>query len=227
MKKPTPKSEPKNKPTLVAFLLDRSGSMKACQDETISGFNAYVDQLEKDQTDGARFTLTQFDTQGIDIVHNAVPLKKVARLDQKTYVPRGGTPLYDALGRTINATMKQAGTKFKVLFVTLTDGEENSSREFDLEQIQKLIKEMEDKYAWTFAHIGVGAEGWAATRKYAFGTQSVTNVLHIDRENVHATMRQAGGQSVSYMASMTNCAAPDTAFWSGPEPKKPEPKAKK
>ena len=91
--------------TLVAFLLDRSGSMNSCKDETITGFNAYISGLTDPKM---KFTLTQFDSQGIDIIHNAVPLSKVECLTQKSYVPRGSTPLFDAIGKTVRATEQEA-----------------------------------------------------------------------------------------------------------------------
>jgi len=161
-----------SRPTLVAFLLDRSGSMESCKQETITGFNGYLNGLKGSEM---RFTLTQFDTQGIDIIHDAVALKDVRKLTESTYVPRGGTPLYDAIGRTVRAT-EAAAKDCNVLFVTLTDGEENSSREWNKSTIQSLIKEMEGK-GWTFAHIGVGVDGFAATQSYSAGTQSASNVL--------------------------------------------------
>ena len=34
--------------TIVSFLLDRTGSMAAIKDETIGGFNAYLDTLESE-----------------------------------------------------------------------------------------------------------------------------------------------------------------------------------
>lgn len=223
-KKSNQKAE--NKPTLIAFLLDRTGSMQDSKTETITAFNEYVKTLRKKETGGARFTLTQFDSQAIEIVHNAVPLKDVELLNEKTYVPRAWTPLHDAIGVTINATEKQAGTKFKVLFVTLTDGQENASKEYDLQKVNNLIKEMENKHAWTFAHIGIGPDAWAAVRSYAGGTQSISNALNIHRSDITATMRKAGLQSFNYMASTSNLSSPDVQFWSG-NPKSKEDKAKK
>lgn len=173
MKKPTQDS---SKPTLVAFLLDRSGSMEACAEETRKGFDGYIKTLREDPANLImRFTLTQFDSQEVEIVHNAVDLTEVKPLDFK---PRGWTPLFDAIGKTIRATQKKAGDKYKVLFVTLTDGQENSSSEWRQDTVNKLIKEMEEEHAWTFAHIGVGIAGWESGRQYLAGTSSASNAMY-------------------------------------------------
>jgi uncharacterized protein YegL len=187
----------KVRPTLVAFLLDRSGSMSSCQHETITGFNGYLDGLKGDPN--MRFTLTQFDSQGIDIIHDGVALKDVQKLTKETYVPRGNTPLYDAIGKTVRATESKA-KDCNVLFVTLTDGEENSSSEWNENTVKSLIKEMEGK-GWTFAHIGVGADGFAATSKYAAGTSSASNV-----------MRSAVGDSAGRFKSMARATVAYCAF---------------
>lgn len=174
------KSKPTEK-TLVAFLLDRTGSMESVKKETIGGFNGYLDELlKKPESKDIIFHFTQFDTVSIDNVCDCVPLKQVAKLNDKTYEPRGGTPLYDAIGRTIREIQTKANGH-KVLFVTLTDGEENSSSEWNQETIKTLIKEKEDKDKWTFAYIGVGPEAWEANARLSAGTSGASNVLRATR----------------------------------------------
>jgi uncharacterized protein YegL len=179
MKKKTSPSKTKTstKPVLVCLLLDRSGSMASCQAETISGFNAYLKALKENQPGTTRFTLTQFDSQGIDRVHDAVPLGSVNPLNDRNYQPRGGTPLFDAMGKTINAAKAKAGSRYKVLFVSQTDGDENSSHEWTLSTINQLIKDREAD-GWTFAHIGTGIQGWAQGGRMYAGTCSASNVMH-------------------------------------------------
>jgi len=189
------------KPTLVAFLLDRTGSMSACCDETISGFNGYIDSLlEKKESKGMRFTLTQFDSQGIDVLHNCVTLEKVDKLNSDTYRPRAMTPLYDAIGKTIRATEAEAKGKYNVLFVTLTDGAENASTEWNSESVKSLIKEKEDKDHWTFAYIGVGLNGFAATQAVSKGTAGHSNVLQSDHKDTKAAYTRMATATVHYMA---------------------------
>lgn len=196
----------KHEETLVVFLLDRTGSMQTVKQETIGGFNGYLDELRKKrESKDIRFHFRQFDTISLDVVQDCA-LKDVRKLNEETYQPRGGTPLYDAIGKTVKA-LEKATNKAKVLFVTLTDGQENSSSEWNHKGIQALIKEKEDKDKWTFAYIGVGPEAWAANERLAAGTQGYSNVLRATAANTSkaytamagATMARcctAGGQTV-------------------------------
>ena len=195
--------KPANKPTLVCLLLDRSGSMGSCKNEVIGGFNAYVDGLKDEKN--MRFTLTQFDSGGIDVLHNAVLVASVKKLTEATYQPRGNTPLYDAMGKTIRAAQAKAGDKYKVLFVTQTDGQENASSEWNHQSIRELIKSMEDGQHWTFVYLGMGPEGWSQMQAISHGTQSVGNNMKFTgatakqafASNIRATRKYArGGQGV-------------------------------
>lgn len=117
------KEKSKTETTLVAFLLDRTGSMETVKKETIGGFNGYLDELaKKPEAKSVLFHMTQFDSQSIDRVHDCVPLNRVARLTDETFQPRAWTPLYDAIGKTIREIEDKAKGR-KVLFVTLTDGQ--------------------------------------------------------------------------------------------------------
>ena len=82
--------------TLIAVLLDRSGSMQAIKDDTEGGFNAFVEQ-QRNEPGEARVTLAQFDTH-YEVVYADRPIADVPPLDLQ---PRGMTALYDALGRLI------------------------------------------------------------------------------------------------------------------------------
>src|ERR1051325_3640349 len=98
------REQPTPQTTIVSFLLDRTGSMEAIEDETIGGFNAYLDALEAEDGDLVVFNLLQFDSQSIDTLYSGAKLSDVERLTPETYQPRAYTPLIDACFKTINAT---------------------------------------------------------------------------------------------------------------------------
>ena len=141
---------------LINVVLDRSGSMESIRDTTISGFNTYL--AEQAKLPGARFSLTQFDTEGIDHDYVAVPVEQVHRLSRDTFVPRGGTPLYDAVAASINAVIagKPSG---KVVFVIITDGAENSSREYTREQVFELVNRQRTA-GWEFVFMGANVDAY-------------------------------------------------------------------
>jgi len=149
--------------THIAVLLDRSGSMEAVKDETISGFNYFLKE-QKAAGDNASFTLVQFDSQSTDVVHEARPVRDVPNLNGDTYQPRGSTPLLDALGETINSTgrtlaaIPDPNRPDKVVFVVITDGEENASHKFTKSQVKEMIGHQTEKYNWQFIYLGANQE---------------------------------------------------------------------
>src|SRR5262249_34734100 len=111
--------------------------MESMAPDVIGGFNSFLESQQADGPD-ALFTLVQFDWgDPNEVLTDAVPVREVTRLDANEFQPRGGTPLYDAMGMliadaTIRAEKTSRGNRGaeEILFVTFTDGEENQSREY-------------------------------------------------------------------------------------------------
>ena len=88
--------------THITVILDRSGSMEAIRNDTIGGFNSFL-AAQKAETGFATLTLVQFDTQNAyEVIQDFRNIKEVPELTRTTFVPRAGTPLYDAMGKGIN-----------------------------------------------------------------------------------------------------------------------------
>lgn len=145
--------------THIAVLLDRSGSMSSVKDETISGYNAFVKE-QRGAGDNASLSLVQFNSQGIDALQEFTPIKSVPDLNGDTFQPRGMTPLLDALGKTICSTGKsleaipEDNRPDKVVFVVITDGQENASHEFTKSRIKEMIEHQSSRYNWQFVYLG-------------------------------------------------------------------------
>lgn len=139
----------------VALLLDRSGSMNVNKVETISAVSQYIKSL-KDTFKG-RFTLTQFDSGAIEILtqYNNARIKELP--DFTSFDPRGSTPLLDAIGKTISE-MDTEGFD-NVIFVIVTDGQENSSHEYSTEAI-KLLLEEKQKLGWQVSYLGANVDAF-------------------------------------------------------------------
>ncbi|NIP23783.1 MAG: VWA domain-containing protein, partial [Phycisphaerae bacterium] len=113
----------------VSFILDETGSMLSVKDQTISGYNEYLDTLKQEKD--VLFTLTKFNSAKVEVVYDAVKIKDVELLTADTYHPTATTPLYDAIGTTITSLEKATkNKKGKKLVVIQTDGLENASKEF-------------------------------------------------------------------------------------------------
>ena len=151
--------------TDISFVLDRSGSMNSIKAATVEAFNGFLTS-QRTGTGTAQVTLVQFDDQ-YDVIYQAHPIQKTPLLTDQTYQPRGSTALLDAMGRTIIATgerlrkLSENERPGSVVFVTLTDGYENASREYTLQRINEMIREQRDKYAWQFIFLGANQDAIA------------------------------------------------------------------
>lgn len=148
--------------TDIVVILDRSGSMRSVRDDTIGGFNTFLDEQKK--VDGrARLTLTQFDDE-YEIVYQRMDIDEVPALDNKTFIPRGSTALLDAIGRTIGSMCERveadapAERADTVVFVIITDGYENASREFTHPQVLEMIRRHEKEDKWEFLYLGANQD---------------------------------------------------------------------
>jgi hypothetical protein len=149
--------------TDITVMIDRSGSMASMKKDAEGGVNSFVDEQKK-QAGEALFTLVQFDTE-YEFVHKAIPIKDVGGF---TLNPRGGTALLDAVGRSISETgqrlaaMPEDQRPALVVFVILTDGQENSSKEFSQPQIKEMIKTQSESYKWQFVFLGANQDSFAS-----------------------------------------------------------------
>ncbi len=151
----------KNK-TDITIILDRSGSMESVKSDTIGGFNSFLGEQQK--VDGeAALSLVQFDDQ-YEVVYLDKDINSAGRLTEATFQPRGMTALLDAIGRTINSVGQRLSAQpeterpDKVLFVIMTDGFENASKEFNPAKISEMINLQRNVYKWEFMFIGANQD---------------------------------------------------------------------
>jgi len=148
--------------THISVVLDKSGSMASCLNDTIGGFNQFI-KTQKEVKGEATITLVQFNTN-YDLIMDMVELNNTEDLNIRNYSPNGYTALLDAIGRTINNVeskieeKKKKDRPEKVIFVIITDGEENSSREFNHSQIMEMINNHRSNNNWEFVFIGANQD---------------------------------------------------------------------
>jgi len=145
--------------TDITLVLDRSGSMSSMRDEPIGAVNAFIEDQKK--VEGwCVCTVVLFDNQ-YEFLHRAVSIQDIPPLTGETYQPRGSTALLDAVGRASAETKERiAGLDEdkkpdKVIFVILTDGMENASKEWTREKMLEVIKEQTDDHNWSYVYLGV------------------------------------------------------------------------
>lgn len=201
--------------TDIVFVLDRSGSMAAVQEEVIGGFNKFLDE-QKALPGKAKMSMTQFDTE-FDVIYNGIDLASVKPLTAETFVPRGSTALNDAVCKAIDETgirLKATPTEDRadqVLFVILTDGHENSSKEYTSLNVKEKINHQHDKYKWQFTFLGAGVDSFDVGAGYGIPqaninvfTASAMGTAHLF-SSLTSNVRnyRSSGPGVSYNASIT------------------------
>ena len=191
--------------THITLVCDRSGSMAAVQQEAQAAVNHFIDEQKK--VDGeASFFFFEFDAGSPDWYNNVYKGDlKGAR--EYHLVPRGMTALLDATGRAIVETgeylakMDEADRPSKVVFVVQTDGQENSSKEYKLEQINEMVKRQTDDYQWQFIFLGMGPDTFQ--QGHAMGMSNVVQAANtgIGHGHTHSVL---SAYTVDYRSGRTH-----------------------
>lgn len=148
--------------TEVVFVLDMSGSMHHLTDDTIGGFNSFIEK-QKDPDRETLVTTVLFNTE-TRILHDRVSIEKIEPMTRRDYRPDGGTALLDAVGETVDRVeliqdhlRAEDVPKHTVLAIT-TDGEENSSTKYDYETIKKMLDRVQNEKGWEVVFLGANID---------------------------------------------------------------------
>ena len=150
----------------VVFLLDMSGSMQGMEEDTIGGYNGYLDNMKDSD---AKVTTVLFN-RSHEMITNGKRIKNVKKLSRKQYIPGGSTALLDAIGDTVKY-MDEKGSD-KVLFIITTDGEENSSRRYTKEDIKRLINIHDN---WEFIYLGADIDSYSEASSIGIKSNRTSN----------------------------------------------------
>lgn len=174
-----------SKPTThVLLLVDDSASMYRVVESVRSGFNEYIDSLIQDNEVKYRVTVGIFGVEYRAFVVAQKP-KDVPKLNGITYrADQLGTALYDALGRLIQEFERKNPNlpeNDKVLLVIQTDGQDNASREVDLNAARDLIEARQASGVWNVLFLGAGLSGWNAGSSLGVPTSNLYRTDHTDK----------------------------------------------
>ncbi len=167
------------------IILDESGSMESIKRSAINGMNETVqsirDAQKKHEDQEHIVSLVSFNSSEIKGIYDCVPVAEVKELTDKEYVPDCCTPLYDAMGLSLNHLRAKVNDEDKVLVTIITDGEENSSTEYNSAAIKALVDSLKEK-GWVFAYIGANQDVLKVAQ-----TISVTNVMNFSSTDFGTT----------------------------------------
>ena len=169
----------KNNVTELVFILDRSGSMNGLEGDTIGGFNALLEKQKKQ--DGQVFVSTVlFDTES-KVLHDRIPLERVAPMTEQDYTVGGCTALLDALGDAIRHIVnihkyaRPEDVPARTVFVITTDGQENASRQYTSDKVKRMIEKEKEQYGWEFLFIGANIDAVETGARFGIDRSHVSN----------------------------------------------------
>lgn len=186
------------------ILLDRTGSMAPLWVEAVSSVNTYVKELVQDGASD-RVTLAVFDSykdgMQFDVLRDAVPIEEWKAVDEEEVLPRGSTPLLDAMVKLIS--MAEEVNNEKTAIVVMTDGYENASKEVTTEAAKAAIDRVKEK-DWQVNFLGANFDGFSQAHQLGVVHANTMNffVGHADAAmsstaQAHRAYRRSRG-AVSY-----------------------------
>jgi uncharacterized protein YegL len=157
----------------IIVVRDRSGSMSSIQNDMEGALKELVKEQSKREGE-CLFSLFDFDDR-FDVIHDAVKIQDVVHVN---LVPRGMTALLDAVGKSINLVGERLSKTAEedrpevVILAVITDGGENSSKEFTRDKIKEMIALQEEKYNWKFLFLGANMDAVAAGQSFGFSANT-------------------------------------------------------
>ena len=196
--------------TELVFILDKSGSMSGLEKDTIGGFNSLLDQQRK--VDGECIITTVLFDNRYELLHDRIDIRAVQPITGKEYFVGGSTALLDAIGKTIHkigAVQKNTAEEYraeKVMFVIITDGEENASRCYSSMQIRQMIQRQKERYGWEFIFLGANIDAVETAGRFGIDADRAVDYVP-DGEGTELNYRMMS----ETVATFRECGAVPTA----------------
>ena len=187
--------------TELVFILDKSGSMSGLEADTIGGYNSML--VKQQAVEGECYITTVLFDNDYVLLHDRINIKAVSQITEKEYQAGGSTALLDAIGRTIQKignAQKHTADDYRaemVVFVIITDGQENSSREYSAEKVKAKIEHQKTKYGWEFIFLGANIDAVETANRFGIRADRAQN-YHADKDGVELSFRVMSETVASY-----------------------------
>jgi hypothetical protein len=184
--------EMKEKVYNIVLVLDETGSMIPHKDVTLSSINEYIDSLKADENNYNLNLVTFNSGTGTKVVFEHRDINSVYYVKDSQYTPDHMTPLYDSIGWSLN----RYSDLENVIFVIMTDGQENYSKEYTHETIFKLIEDKTEE-GWQFVFMGANQDAYVTGSQ--LGLQQ-GQTLSFDAQNPQRAYNALYSGTISYTA---------------------------
>lgn len=204
--------------TEIVFILDRSGSMRGLEADTIGGFNSLIERQKKEE--GEAYISTVLFDHETEVLHDRVPLDKIRPMTSEDYFVRGNTALLDAMGDAIHHIgnvhkyAREEDRPEKTLFVITTDGQENSSIRYTYKKVKEMVERQKKRFGWEFLFLGANID--AAREAERFGIQADRSTNFVSDARGTEVNYKALNKAISRVRSCESvaCCAEALSGWS-------------
>lgn len=198
--------------TELVMILDRSGSMGGLESDTIGGYNSMLEKQRK--TGGEVLVSTVLFDDASEVLYDRVPLTELPRMTEREYCVRGCTALLDAIGGAVHHIScvhrhtRAQDRPGKTIFVIITDGLENASRQYSFETVRAMVRREQEQYGWEFLFLGANMDAIQTAGR-----------VGIPKERAASYCSDSRGTALNYrvladtVCEMRSCAAPIGDAW--------------
>ena len=174
-----------NNITELVFILDRSGSVSGLESDTVGGFNTMIEKQKKQNA--PCYVSTVLFNHTSEVLYDRVKLGEVQKMTEEDFFVGGSTALMDAIGGAIHHIgnihkyIRPEDVPANTMFVIMTDGMENASRNYSSDRVKQMIERQKKRYGWEFLFIGANIDAVETAARYGIDADRAVN-YHADKE---------------------------------------------
>ena len=168
--------------TELVMILDRSGSMRGLEADTIGGFNSMIEKQKKE--DGEAYVSVVLFDDRTEVLYDRADLQRVEPMTDRQYYVRGCTALLDAVGEAIHHIgnahkyARPEDVPEKTIFIITTDGMENASRRYGYDQVRRMIEQQKERYHWEFMFLGANIDAVKEAARFGISASRAVRYEH-------------------------------------------------